>query len=116
MGCANDDIKEATKCLQEKSVSSLMAHIQMFNFQNFGDGICNTFGEPNIMPLVWLPYDDHDSVKDPFFALHPRKIFETGQFNKVPTMIGFTKDEGIYAGGVQDIKKFWYVYSLYLFI
>ena len=93
-----------------------MAHIQMFNLQNFGQGICNPFGEGTIFPLVWLPYDDHDRVKDPFFALHPRKIFETGQFNKVPTMIGLTEDEGIYAGGVQDIKKFWYVNSLYYFL
>ena len=46
-------------------------------------------------PVIWAPTDDHDKVKDPFFAKHPRDIFTTGQFNVVPTMIGATRDEGL---------------------
>lgn len=50
-------------------------------------------------PIVWGAYDDHALVTDPFFADHPRKIFEKGLFNQVPTMIGVTKDEGIINSG-----------------
>lgn len=46
-------------------------------------------------PLVWTAYDDSHVVMDPFFADNPRRLFERGQFNSVPTMIGITKDEGL---------------------
>ena len=61
----------------------------MFNLKNFGDGICNTFGEGNILPLVWLPYDDHDKVKDPFFLMHPRK------YEKLVKMLFFQDEKAI---------------------
>ena len=57
--------------------------------------IPTVFGTGYNFPLIWLPYDDSGSVKNPFFSQHPRKVFETGQFNVVPTMIGITKDEGL---------------------
>ena len=53
------------------------------------------FGHLVPYPIVWLPYDDRASVENPFFTKHPRKIFEDGDFNIVPTMIGLTKDDGI---------------------
>ena len=80
------------------------------------------FGAGYNFPLVWIPYDDHGLVSDPFFSQHPRKIFEKGQFNAVPTMIGMTRDEGLLRSHAfyqnKDLfEYFWYVvYNLYAFI
>ena len=65
-------------------------------------------------PFVWVPYDDHDWLKDSFFAEDPKKIFEDGTFNVVPTMIGLTKDEGIltsswFYNNPERFREFWYV-------
>ena len=46
-------------------------------------------------PVVWAPVSDFMYVKNPFFAQDPLKLMVTGQFNKVPTMIGTVKDEGL---------------------
>jgi len=85
VGCRYPDVM---KCLQQKSVKDLMNGFQLRDE-------CNFFGPGYNFPLIWLPYDDSASVKNPFFSLHPRKLFENGQFNAVPTMIGMTKDEGL---------------------
>jgi len=85
VGCRYPDVM---KCLRQKSVKDLMNGFQLRDE-------CNFFGPGYNFPLIWLPYDDSASVKNPFFSLHPRTIFENGQFNAVPTMIGMTKDEGL---------------------
>ena len=46
-------------------------------------------------PVVWAPVSDFMYVKNPFFEQDPLKLMVTGQFNKVPTMIGTVKDEGL---------------------
>ena len=46
-------------------------------------------------PLVWSPQDDHEYVKDSFFANHPVNVLKSGKFNQVPLMIGVNKDEGV---------------------
>ena len=63
-------------------------------------------------PAVWMPYDDHEWFKDSFFNQHPKKVFEEGKFNKVPTMIGMTKDEGIlgsawFYNNLEKFRDFW---------
>ena len=45
--------------------------------------------------MIWAPTDDHEYAKESFFAKHPREIFNSGEFNIVPTMVGATKDEGL---------------------
>ena len=72
------------------------------------------FGNHLTFPNIWVPYDDHDKINNSFFAKHPRKIFESGEFNVVPTMIGLTKDEGLYASNYfyknhDKFREFWYV-------
>ena len=46
-------------------------------------------------PVVWTPVSDFMYVKNPFFEQDPLKLMVTGQFNKVPIMIGTVKDEGL---------------------
>ena len=63
-------------------------------------------------PIIWMPYDDHDLLKDPFFTKHPRKVFEDEEFTAVPSMIGVTKDEGLlqsawFYNNPDKIRNFW---------
>ena len=72
------------------------------------------FGHLISFPIIWMPYDDHDWIKESFFPQHPRKILEDGNFNAVPTMIGMTKDEGLLVSSAfyknpEKIEKFWYI-------
>ena len=46
-------------------------------------------------PLVWNPVMDFEYAKNPFFAQEPVELMVNGKFNKVPTMIGTVKDEGL---------------------
>ena len=64
-------------------------------------------------PAVWSPHDDHEYVKDSFFAKHPRDVLKTGQFSKVPIMIGVNKDEGVLHSAtlLQNPEKFEYFKS-----
>ena len=46
-------------------------------------------------PNPWLPIIDAKHVKkDPFIPENPVELIKKGQFNKMPTMIGHTKNEG----------------------
>ena len=65
-------------------------------------------------PIIWLPYDDHQWIKESFFTQEPSKVIENGNFNLVPTMIGSNKDEGILGSASfyknpDKLKNFWYV-------
>ena len=42
----------------------------------FSLSILTVFGPGYNFPLIWLPYDDSASVKNPFFSLHPRLVKE----------------------------------------
>ena len=46
-------------------------------------------------PMVWTPVMDFQYSKNPFFTQEPVKSVVSGEFNKVPTMIGTLKDEGL---------------------
>ena len=46
-------------------------------------------------PVVWSPVTDFAFAKNPFFSQDPHKLMVNGQFNKVPTMIGTVKNEGL---------------------
>jgi hypothetical protein len=46
-------------------------------------------------PNPWLPIIDVKHVKkDPFIPESPIDLIKKGQFNKMPTIIGHTKNEG----------------------
>ena len=64
------------------------------------------------MPLVWIPYDDSQKVKDSFFQENPVSTLKKKSYNAVPTMIGLTKDEGLLQAGhfindAEVFKNFW---------
>ena len=47
-------------------------------------------------PNPWMPIIDSKYVKrDPFIPENPLELIKKGQFNRLPTMIGNTKNEGI---------------------
>ena len=48
-----------------------------------------------VSPLVWSPTVDNTYSKDPFFSADPIESLKNGDFNKVPTMIGALRDEGL---------------------
>lgn len=105
-GCwIKGDPKRTLDCMNGKSVDELLRHYYMHDE-------CNLFGRIMPFPLIWMPYDDSRTLQDSFFKDHPRKIFEKGQFNKVPVMIGNAKDEGYLQAGFfhKDpslFQKFW---------
>ena len=46
-------------------------------------------------PNPWLPIIDAKHVKkDPFIPESPTELIKKGQFNRMPTIIGHTKNEG----------------------
>ena len=48
-------------------------------------------------PTPWLPIIDAKHVKkDPFIPENPIELIKKGNFNKMPTLIGHTKNEGVY--------------------
>ena len=84
VNCNGDNVLH---CLQDKSVDVILAEQNMFDE-------CNVVSKL-AFPIIWTPSDDSKISKDPFFAKHPKKIYENGEFVKVPTMLGSTKDEGL---------------------
>ena len=47
-------------------------------------------------PTSWLPIIDAKHVKkDPFIPENPNELIKKGNFNKMPTLIGHTKNEGV---------------------
>lgn len=104
IGCqssANKD--EILNCLRDKPVSEFIAEMNMFDH-------CSTWPQGLVYPQIWAPDDDSSFMKDSFFAQNPLEIFTSGTFNKVPTMIGATKDEGFlytatYPGDPNNFEK-----------
>ena len=108
VGCPIEgNVEETVTCLQNKPVKHLMKNLKMFDQ-------CNTLATGTMAyPVVWSPYDDHETVQDPFFAQHPVEILKSGEYNKVPIMIGTAKDEGVLhtATLLQDPEMFQYFKS-----
>ena len=74
------------KCLQGKTIDEILGEQNMFDECNVVDKL--------VFPIIWTPSDDSKTT-DPFFAKHPKKVYESGDFVQVPTMLGSTKDEGL---------------------
>ena len=47
-----------------------------------------------IHPYPWLPCEDHSYLKQPFISAHPLKMLKSGNYNKVPILIGQTCVDG----------------------
>ena len=123
MDCISKSAKDTASCLQTKSVDELMKLTNIFDQCNSKfDFTLDIFkliflfyiAWPGITwPVTWQPTDDHDYVKNPFFKDHPRNVISSGKFNKVPTMIGANKDEGLltsilYLAEPEKYKNFYY--------
>ena len=85
VGCSGADVSD---CLRNIPVNTLYNNIMMFDECSLRADIGLTFPGP------WVPVVDN-YVDKPFIAEAPEDILETGKENKVPTMIGFTKEDGL---------------------
>jgi para-nitrobenzyl esterase len=77
VGCT--DPATAAACLRGKPADQLLLAL--------GSGTQQVLERAN--QYFWLPVVDGLEIPD-----QPRTLFETGQFRKVPTIVGFTRDEG----------------------
>ena len=56
----------------------------------------NEFKEFDTSPiLVWTPVIEEDFGQERFLTVHPEILFKSGNFSKVPIMMGVTRDEFI---------------------
>ena len=77
VGCT--DPATAASCLRSKQRDQLALALP--------SGSQQVLEQPN--QFFWLPVVDGLEIPD-----QPRTLFETGEFRKVPTIVGFTRDEG----------------------
>ena len=69
-------------CLREKDAMLFAEHTKHF------------LHYPWVGPNVWKPYFDGNNVSRPLFRDWPENLLESGQYNKVPVIIGVNSDEG----------------------
>ncbi|XP_065579084.1 carboxylic ester hydrolase-like isoform X2 [Artemia franciscana] len=81
-GCPLEPVVSAVSCLKNKS------SIELIKFQK--DQLRHSF-----FPIRAAPVVDGNFRSQPFLPQHPRDLFASGNFNKVPTISGVTKDEGL---------------------
>ena len=85
LGCKNvEDDKKIVDCLRKIDAFTYANHTKHF------------LHYPWIGPNVWKPYVDgtSDDISNPLFMDEPINLLKTGQFNKVPVIIGTNSDEG----------------------
>lgn len=77
LGCWSNDNKKMLRCLRSKPAKDYLDH--MFDVQKY-------YFEPPFGPTI----DGHILKKD------PREILNSGNFRRIPMIVGNTKDEGMY--------------------
>eukprot|EP00092_Neocalanus_flemingeri_P021127 GFUD01022894.1.p1 GENE.GFUD01022894.1~~GFUD01022894.1.p1 ORF type:complete len:581 (+),score=136.25 GFUD01022894.1:59-1801(+) len=85
VGCSGPD---TVGCLQSASPGDLYKHILMFDECSVRADLGLTFPGP------WVPVVDN-YLEEPFLPRDPEEILKDGKENKVPVMIGFTKEDGL---------------------
>ncbi|CAH1102056.1 unnamed protein product [Psylliodes chrysocephalus] len=81
VGCPDDTAANILKCLRTKSFHELGESLP--KFKEFG----------NDPVLIWSPVIEPDFGQPRFLTAHPIHLITSGQFKKVPFIIGQTKDE-----------------------
>ena len=83
-GCNKENNQRILTCLQKVDHLTISKYTTHFE-QNPCHG-----------PVVWKPYFDGYNVSRPVFHDYPENLLRSGNYNKVPIMIGTTSDEGAY--------------------
>ena len=71
-----------------------MACLRKVNHVTFAENTKHFLQYPWVGPNVWKPYFDGYNVSNPVFQDHPENLLRSGNYNKVPTIIGTNADEG----------------------
>jgi para-nitrobenzyl esterase len=79
LGCTNQDAVQAAACLRSKTQNEVLAALPV-GVQQVAEPPGRVFWEPVVDGLV---------IPD-----QPRTLFEAGAFHRVPTIVGFNRDEG----------------------
>jgi para-nitrobenzyl esterase len=79
LGCTNADSAQAVACMRSKSRDQILTALPV-GVQQVAEPPGQVFWEPVVDGIV-IPNQ-------------PRTLFETGSFHRVPTIIGFNRDEG----------------------
>ena len=83
LGCdAKSSNEEILSCLRTKDAMLFAQHTKHF------------LHYPWVGPNVWKPYFDGEHVSKPLFLDWPENLLKSGQYNKVPIIIGVNSDEG----------------------
>jgi len=77
LGCV--DPATVVSCLRQKSFSAVLTALPLASM---------AVGEPPPSRVFWQPVVDGVEIPD-----QPRLLFQIGRFHRVPTIIGFTRDE-----------------------
>ena len=111
LGCSGNE-SEILACLRTKNAMVFAQHTKHF------------LHYPWVGPNVWKPYFDGENVSQPLFLDWPENLLKSGQYNKVPIVIGYNADEGaLHVVGFlrgradfQDLEDHWETLgSLFLF-
>jgi para-nitrobenzyl esterase len=79
LGCANTDAVQALACMRSKTRNEVLTAVPV-GVQQVAEPVGSIFWEPIVDGVV---------IPD-----QPRTLFDAGTFHRVPTVVGFNRDEG----------------------
>lgn len=97
--------KELTKLLVEKTSKisiegskDIADHLRSLSWEKIVE-VSHSWNKKYFVPRLWFrPEAEGSYVEERFFRKHPRALMAAGEFARVPTMIGMTKNEYEYLG------------------
>ena len=72
----------------------LLDCLRRIDHKTFAENTKHFLHYPFVGPNVWKPYFDGHNVSNAIFHDHPENLLRSGNYNKVPIIIGTNADEG----------------------
>ena len=72
----------------------LLECLRKIDHKTFAENTKHFLHYPFVGPNVWKPYFDGHNVSNAIFHDHPENLLRSGNYNKVPVIIGTNADEG----------------------
>jgi len=72
----------------------LLDCLRKIDHKTFAENTKHFLQYPFVGPNVWKPYFDGHNVSNAIFHEHPENLLRSGNYNKVPVIIGTNADEG----------------------
>jgi carboxylesterase type B len=80
--CSTENITEMVECLKRAPLNDFTMTIT-----DESDKLCNI--------LIWFPVIENDFGQERFLTDDPSKLFQSGEFHRVPIIAGVVRDEFI---------------------